>query len=1241
MQDQKTLEFLQKLKDSGHWNDDYDYSKVVYVSAKEKVIIIYKPLDTKHLISPTEILINNTKCTISNVIDKNDFFIKNLKSKGFYYSDCDYSKVNYIDAKTKIVIIDKKFDTEHSISPNIMLTYGIKCEIRNAIDKNLYIERVHKFFSKNLCDYSKVNYTGNRQEKIILIDKKFGTEHLISLSVVLRGGGCAIINAVNKQEYLIKQFLEIHGYKYDYSKVIYVDDKTKVVVECPIHGDFNVSPSKHKCGDGCPKCGGTGKLSQNEVIKQFLEIHGYKYDYSKVIYVDESTNIVIGCPIHGDFEQKPNSHKQGSGCIKCANIYQPTNLEFIEKLKEIYGDKYDYSLVKYENSKTKVIIICPEHGEFKKNPNDILKGQGCQTCNGYITKYYKLKLIKELLDLDLLSMDPVELQIIIQQGALPNDFRPLINTDAESDERIATLRELQERYESDDEPGELEDTVSAVATNGDSQEEEELVEVDDVDGDITETEQEEREPRLPSVNSIRDLHSLDNSIYASMDEEAFETLIQYKIRKYWNEILNEETDISKLRKEIGGKFFTSIKDEFLDEYDNVLNIVPAEGYAFKHQPNLMQKLTVYRLLKNKYYGNWSGTGAGKTLSFILASRNMDAKLTLVIALNSTIEQTCKSIKEVYPDSKCFIEYKQGHVFDRNEHNYLVLNYEKFQQENSERLFQSLTNNNQIDFIVIDEVHNAKQREEDNESKRREVMTRLLGRARENENLHVLAMSATPVINNLFEAKSLLSLMSGFEYNDLQTRQTIGNAIKIFQQLTLNGLRFIPKYKINISELTGRNMSNLNIDGSHLFEGLLNLPQNDYISVEKFILDDKLNAITSYIRKGVVIYSYFTTGIINRIEKHVKSLGFKVGTYTGEESTPLREQNLRDFISGKIDVLIGSRPIGTGVDGLQEVSNRMILLTLPWTDSEYTQLKGRIYRQPVNGEYKFDDVEIIIPQVKIQLEDGEIWSWDIQRLNRIKNKKTLADAAVDGVIPSHILPSKETMFRKSIESLKSWQDRIDLNNIVSSNRNPVQMNLYPEIDDETERQRRINSELSEFNRRGKTTRSETMHKEFTDNPDSWHRYHSLRKSRMESWEEIPYEYIATKIKDKRDVVADFGCGENLFKNCIPNNKVYSFDHIAIDETVIACDMKNTGLDNELIDVAIFSLALWGTNREEYIKEAYRVLKRKGMIYIAEPSKDYETSEQQQELVDMINKEGFQQVGGVENRGKFIYLTGIKI
>ena len=111
---------------------------------------------------------------------------------------------------------------------------------------------------------------------------------------------------------------------------------------------------------------------------------------------------------------------------------------------------------------------------------------------------------------------------------------------------------------------------------------------------------------------------------------------------------------------------------------------------------------------------------------------------------------------------------------------------------------------------------------------------------------------------------------------------------------------------------------------------------------------------------------------------------------------------------------------------------MIILTLPWTDAEYTQLKGRIYRQ---GSI-FNNVEIIIPQVKIELQDGNFWSWDVQRLNLIKNKRMLSDVVVDGVIPSKKLPSPETMYKKAIESLQIWKDSVTSSNIIEYDRNMV-------------------------------------------------------------------------------------------------------------------------------------------------------------------------------------------------------------
>lgn len=842
----------------------------------------------------------------------------------------------------------------------------------------------------------------------------------------------------------------------------------------------------------------------------------------------------------------------------------------------------------------------------------------------------KLQLLHLIDSNDLLYMDSIDLLTIIGQGILPQEFNVLITNEPNTTERITTLAELRTKLSNDND-----DDTNKIDLD------KEMIENDDVDiveiqKKTVEKDIKDETTTLPIVNILNDLNLLDSNLFSIMDAEAIEVLKQNKLKKLWNTILNNEISVDELKNHSGGRFFTEIVNEFFMEYYDVIKYKTPEGYSFKYEPNLMQKLCVYRLRTNKSYGNWSGTGAGKTLSFILSSREIESKITLVITLNSTVTQLKNDIKNVFPDSVVYTEYSENLSFDKTKSNYLILNYEKFQQEYSERLFQSLTNVNIIDFVVIDEVHNAKQRTDNNESIRRGVLNRLMGRIRDNnKNVSVLAMSATPVINNLFEAKSLLQLLTGLEFDDIQTRRTLPNAIRIFQQLLINGLRFIPKYNINITELTSSNMSNLDIDGTYLLDDLLKLNNNgDYVTLEKMLLNDKLISTKNYLKKGTIIYTYYTTDFVSNICNYIEKLGFTVGTYTGSEDSFIREENLNKFKNGDIDILIGSRPIGTGVDGLQSVCNRMILMTLPWTDAEYIQLLGRIYRQGSS----FDNVDVIIPQVKIKLDNGDIWSWDIQRLNLIKTKRTLADCAVDGIIPSKTLPSMETLFNKSILGLKSWKDRISSGKILDGNREQITIDLYPELSGE-QRQYSMDSELSEFNRRGKIMRSENMHDEFTKKPDSFFRYHALRKERMEQWDEIPYEYIATKIKNKNQIIADFGCGENKFKNCLPN-KVYSFDHVSFDETVTACDMKNVPLNNESIDVALFSLSLWGSNYEDYIKEAYRTLNYGGIIYIAEPSKSYDTDELKNEFKSLLTRNGFEIVGDIENRGKFIYIKGLK-
>ena len=131
------------------------------------------------------------------------------------------------------------------------------------------------------------------------------------------------------------------------------------------------------------------RLTTEEFVQKAKKIHGGAYDYSKVIYVDTKTKVCIICPKHGDFQQTPNNHLQGQGCPKCADIAngdvkRMDKAEFIQKANIVHGGKYDYSKVKYINALTKVHISCPIHGTFYQRPANHLFGQGCRRC-GYET----------------------------------------------------------------------------------------------------------------------------------------------------------------------------------------------------------------------------------------------------------------------------------------------------------------------------------------------------------------------------------------------------------------------------------------------------------------------------------------------------------------------------------------------------------------------------------------------------------------------------------------------------------------------------------------------------------------------------------------------------------------------------------------------------------------------------------------------------------------------------------------
>jgi hypothetical protein len=127
------------------------------------------------------------------------------------------------------------------------------------------------------------------------------------------------------------------------------------------------------------------RLKVSEFVTIAQRVHGDKYDYSKTHYINSHTDVVITCPIHGDFSQRPNNHINNKGCHQCGQDQTKLKListtpEFISKANKVHGKIYDYSIVNYIGNKNKADIICKLHGQFKQTPDAHLSGKGCEKC---------------------------------------------------------------------------------------------------------------------------------------------------------------------------------------------------------------------------------------------------------------------------------------------------------------------------------------------------------------------------------------------------------------------------------------------------------------------------------------------------------------------------------------------------------------------------------------------------------------------------------------------------------------------------------------------------------------------------------------------------------------------------------------------------------------------------------------------------------------------------------------------
>jgi len=537
---------------------------------------------------------------------------------------------------------------------------------------------------------------------------------------------------------------------------------------------------------------------------------------------------------------------------------------------------------------------------------------------------------------------------------------------------------------------------------------------------------------LPNLDPEGTLKALDKAAEivgsTSTDEDKVEFLKAKATAKLWDACFNDEKTIVQKIQELSpplDAYSAEVRDAFIEEYTESRKLPIPDSYQFKdlrgryREPKLMQRLVAYRLKRDKRLLNLSGTGTGKTLSAIYAAQVCNAKRILISCPNGVLNSWERAFTSAYPEARLHIKADNWSIpdIDSGTHVYIV-NHERFQELYADGMLAHCVGY-APDMIVIDEIHQSKRRTEDKTSQRRKLMNEYIRISMNMDpDLKILGMSATPVINNLYEGRSLIELVTQKRVDDVGEKIDLNSCMNLYQHFVRDGIRMNPG-SLSRTEII---LEDVNASDT-LPKIIAATKKGTYHDVEQILVTPKLSTLARCIKKGkkTVVFISYIKGTLKPLAKWLEQNNFSYGVYTGDDKEAAEEgykDSIDEFISGNTEVLLASiKCVGTGIDGLQTVCDRAVFFQLPWTSTEFEQAIGRLDRDGT----EFESIKVYLPVTDIHLPNGDRWSWCRSKLDRIRSKRDVAKAAVDGEVPdaaSMISPAEATKY------WVGWLKRLD-------------------------------------------------------------------------------------------------------------------------------------------------------------------------------------------------------------------------
>ncbi|MFS0884956.1 helicase-related protein [Aeromicrobium sp. 179-A 4D2 NHS] len=479
-----------------------------------------------------------------------------------------------------------------------------------------------------------------------------------------------------------------------------------------------------------------------------------------------------------------------------------------------------------------------------------------------------------------------------------------------------------------------------------------------------------------------------------------------------------ETFVTTLLTSAASNASRTLIDRFAAELKAVTSMpLPS---TFKHTrgitPTLAQRRFAYLMTRNDAFLNLSSTGAGKTIAAILAAATIGAHEVVVFGPNAVVEQWKNEATAAIPGVTVVtglptVRQNERMTKTTDGIRVRVVNYDKVSKDYKDVAKQTTSMVAHTDLFILDEIHKAKKSGKASQSKRNFALGRILDTARQRDDVKVVGMSATPVVNNLDEAESIIRLVFGSGAPKFSTAPTFTNASKFYQFFRTNSIRLVADHGVTVNRR--RRLIDVSEHIGLIDQRVKSLAKAKSrkdaaaLDMEIALLDHKMEALIDEVNNAsgkVIIYTQFIEQMVDPIVEALTNAGISCTTFTGQADID-RNANLAAFIDGQFDVIIGSNPITTGVDGLQNVCAKTIVVSAPWTAADDDQLVGRTYR---HGQKSAVEVVYLATEAKVA---GSYWSWDVDnRLGRIDFKRSIADAATDGVMPEGLLDDNDAASR---------------------------------------------------------------------------------------------------------------------------------------------------------------------------------------------------------------------------------------